>query len=246
MYIKRLRYAVLPLLLSATFSSAIASDTLFRPRATFGFASYELTLLRPGSLPTAEISYAMGGFGATIAQDQLYFDFAYNTSLGATYDNGGFDDEFVRTDLNLTVGIALDGGMTLFGGYKTGESTYACTGCIATLYSFKSSGLFFGAGISNSIDDSSSISVNAALALLSGQLKDKEIDLGFIPYNAEADTIGISLGASYNYHISNDSGIGLKATIQNYTFVDWVDPNYVHDDISESIFATEVSYYINF
>ncbi|MDH5389365.1 MAG: hypothetical protein OEY06_13085 [Gammaproteobacteria bacterium] len=237
---KSIRLAVLPVLLSATFTAS-AADTLIRPRASLGFASYDLAFTQSGAA-ISDSSYMSGGFGVTIAQDKLYFDFAYNTSLGATFDNGGVDDDFNRTDLSLTVGTALNGGLSIFGGYKNGSTEYFnYFGPSANMH-FDTSGLFFGAGISNSINDNSSISFNGAIALLDGSLTDDGIN----PYDATAATVGLSLGASYNYYLNNDSGFSLKGTYQSYNFVDWADANYNIPDTVESIIAVEASYFFNF
>lgn len=241
MKIKRIALASLPLLLTASFASN-AADALFRPRASVGFASYELEFLASGSA-IADSSYMTGGFGATIAKDNIYFDAAYTTSLSATYDNSGTDDDFTRTDLNFTVGLALDGGLSVFAGYKTGESAYSSFVGVGEELRFEASGLFFGAGFSNNMENSS-ISFNAAIAFLEGELTDD--DTSATPYNATADTIGFSFGLGYNYYINNDSGFGLKGTVQVYDFVDWVDPVYTISDTAETLVSVEASYFVNF
>lgn len=240
MHIKNAHLAALPLLLSVTFTAS-AADTLIRPRASLGFASYDLAFTQSGAELEGS-SYMTGGFGATIAQDKLYFDIAFNTSLGATYDNLGSDDDFDRTDLNLTLGLALDGGLTVFGGYKDGGTEYFNYFGPSDNLHFDTSGLFFGAGISNSLSDSSSISFNGAIALLEGTMTSD----GPNPFDATADTIGFSLGASYNYYLNNDSGFGLKGTFQSYNFVDWTDPNYTIADTVETVISVEASYFHNF
>jgi hypothetical protein len=235
----------IPLLLAASFAAS-ADDVLFRPRASLGYASYELKFTGSGGGSLADSSYLTGGFGATIAKDNLYFDLAYNTSLSASYDNFGTDDDFKRTDLSLTAGLALDGGVTVFAGYKTGKSEYTDTiDPDISLITFEASGLFFGAGLSNSIDDNSTISFNAAIALLNGDFKDN--DTFNPPFNASADTVGFSIGAGYNYFINNNSGIGLKGSYQYYNFVDWTDANYPGiPDTAETLISIDVSYFANF
>lgn len=240
MKMKITAFSLTLLLVSASFTSY--ADTLFRPRVSLGYTSYELAFTGSGN-SLADSTYLAGGFGATIAADNLYFDIAYTTSLGATYDNGGIDDDFERTDLNLTLGVVFEGGFTLFGGYKIGKSEYSDTVSTATLLTFEATGPYFGVGMSTSLPDGS-FSFNIALAFLKGELTDN--DTFFVPYDAEADTIGFSMGAGYTHFLGNDSGIALKGALQFYSFVDWVDANATIDDTDETVISVDISYFANF
>ena len=242
------RLSILSLLAAASLP-AYASDVLVRPRASLGLASYSLTIGDAGSEAEATSSYIKGGFGLTIAKENLYFDLGYSTSFGATHDAFIVEEDFVRTDLNLTVGTALNNGLSVFGGFKTGESELSDTFTGLTT-SFKASGIFFGASKSWS-GANDSISVNAAIAFLDGELTDDDptFDLGYSnARDASANTVGLSFGAGYNYYLSDDSGISLKGMFQSYNFTGWEDPNpYLGvPDTTERLFSAEASYFFNF
>ena len=238
---KLARLSILSLLAAASLP-AYASDVLVRPRASLGLSSYSLEIGKSDTV-TANSNYLKGGFGLTVAKDKLYFDFGYSTSFSATHDAAPVEEDFARTDLNLTVGSALGHGFSLFGGFKTGESELSdsFSGITTT---FTASGLFFGGSKSWS-GDNHSISINAALALLKGELTDN--DVNFAPLDATAtNTVGISFGAGYNYYLSNDSGVSIKGMFQSYSFTGWEDQNYPIDDANEFLFSADASYFFNF
>ena len=133
--------------------------------------------------------------------------------------------------------------MSIFGGYKTGSSEYTNITPTAATTTFDTDGLFFGAGISMPVDQNS-LSLSGAVAFLNGKLEDN--DTGFIPYNAEADTVGISMAMAYTMNFSDTSGMALKAAYQYYGFTGWVDPNYTVADMAESIFAMDITFFANF
>ena len=230
------------ILLLVMVSSAVQAEMLFRPRASLGYAAYELALTEAGT-SLSDSSYPTGGFGATIASDNIYVDLAYNTSLGATHENGSVDDDFKRTDITITVGAGLKYGISIFGGYKTGKTEYSyTTEPNYTRLTFEAKGPFFGASMSFLRD--SALSVNVAIALLEGELTDN--DTFFPPFDATADSTGFSLGIGYNHSLTKGTGLILKSTFQAYSFKDWVDPNYTISDMDEKIFSTDISYYVNF
>ena len=223
-----MNYRLLSTLLAMACTAASMSasaETIFRPRASIGSSSYELAFTESGD-SLSKVSYLKGGVGATIATGQLYFDVGYNGSLGAKYSDSydGSDQDFLRSDLTLTVGYALPNHITVFGG-------------------FKSSGPYFGAGIS--IPAGSGIwSFNGAIAVLSATLKDDTVT--FPPFDAKADSAGFSIGAGYTLPFGGTQGISFKANVQGYNYTGWTDPIYTIDDIKETIVAFDVEYYVNF
>ncbi len=232
-------------IIAASIASAslnTSADTLFRPRASLGYSSYELTLTDPGDT-LSESSYLKGGIGVTIATGQLYFDLGFSNSLGATYDEGVTPGEdFNRSDTTLTIGYVFSNNMTLFGGYKSGSSEFNNSSTSVSSTKFDASGPYLGLGIGFP-SSGGTWSFNAAIAALSAELTDN--DTG-IPFNASADAVGFGLGAGYSMPFGSTQGLSFKANFQSYDYTDWEDPNYIPPDIQESIFAMDVEYYYNF
>lgn len=227
-------------------ASNVNAETLFRPRASIGFANYELS--SPNSATElSSSSYATAGAGATLAIDSVYFDVATTTSLSATYDANGQDEDFSRTDAAFTVGYILGGGVSIFGGFKTGGTEYTNLTANATKTTFDTDGVFFGASASFPVG-SSVISVNGAIALLDGTLEDNDTN-PTVQFDESADTVGVSLGAAYTMNFGG-SGLTLKTAFQNYSFTNWTgnfsDNVAQIEDLDESVFSADVTYFINF
>jgi hypothetical protein len=228
----------------ATVSISASAETLFRPRASIGYSSYELAFTSTGN-SLSSVSYLKGGIGATIATGQLYFDAGYSGSLGATYSDtyDSSDQDFLRNDLTLTVGYVLKNNITVFGGYKSGTTEYTNWLSPDTVTKFEASGPYFGAGIGVPVGDGV-LSFNGAIAILSADLTDN--DPNFIQYNASADSVGLSLGVGYSMSFGGTSGLAFKGSFQSYNYTGWTDPNYTIDDTQETIFSFDVEYYYNF
>ena len=229
----------------ATVQAAnVNAETLFRPRAAIGFASYELSFSDPTLGSISDTSYMTLGAGATFAQDNVFFDVSFTTALGASHDftEFGQDEDFFRNDIAFTVGMVLDQGVSVFGGYKTGKTEYDNPSASSTILEFETSGIFGGASISFP-SGNDVVSVNGALAIMDGTLTDD--DTFFTPYDESADTIGVSFGAAYVKNISNDTGLMFKGAFQLYAFSDW-SGNYTLEDLDESIFSLEAAYFMNF
>lgn len=223
---------------------SVNAESLFRPRASLGFAAYDLSA-DSGTTSLNSSSYMTLGVGATLAMDQIYFDIAVTNSIGAEYDNEDtlLTEDFSRQDIALTVGMALDGGISIFGGYKTGSSEYTNISPSAATTTFDTDGLFAGASISLPMDQNS-LSFSGALALMNGKLEDN--DTVFTQYDEEADTVGISLAAAYTMNMSETNGLTFKAGYQAYGFSDWTGPNSPLPDLTESIFSVDATYFANF
>lgn len=223
---------------------SVNAESLFRPRAALGFAAYDLSM-DAGTTNLSKSSYMTLGVGATLAMDQVYFDVAVTNSLSAEYDNDdtATTEDFSRQDIALTVGLALDGGFSVFGGYKTGSSEYTNLSLTSATTTFDTDGLFFGAGIALPVDNNS-LSFSGALALMNGTLEDN--DTFFTPFNEEADTVGISLSMAYTMNFSETNGLTLKGAVQSYGFTDWTGPNSPLPDMTETIVSVEAAYFANF
>ena len=226
-------------------SQCANADSLFRPRASLGFAAYDLSA-DAGTTSLYSSSYMTLGFGATVAVDEVYFDIGVNNSLSAEYDNDftSATEDFSRQDTTLTIGLSLDGGVSIFGGYKTGSTEYTNITPTAATTTFDTDGLFFGAGISMPVDQNS-LSFSGAVAFMNGKLEDN--DTAFTPYNEEADTVGLSLAMGYNINLSENSGMAIKGAYQFYGFTNWSGPNAaVLSDYTESVFAMDITFFANF
>lgn len=229
-------------------SQSVSAESLFRPRASLGFATYDLSADQ-GQTQLNKSTYMSLGVGATLAINSFYMDIASTQSLGAEYDNEdtGLTEDFARDDFAFTLGFAAKNGFSIFGGYKTGSSEYGnpFTPSSSTTMTFDTSGFFTGASFGFPLNDSSSLSISGALAFLDGELKDNDIGSG-TPYNAEANSFGLSLAMTYTANFTDTSGLTLKGGIQSYSFVDWEDPNYFIDDMNETILAMELGFFIGF
>jgi hypothetical protein len=228
---------------SASFG--VSAETLFRPRVSVGFTGYELAFTGSGS-SLSNVGYLKGGFGATIASGRLYYDLGYSGSLGATYDDSlvaGTGQDFLRSDLTLTIGYVLENNITIFGGYKSGKTEYSNLFSVDTTTKFEATGPYFGAGIGFP-SDMGTLSFNVAVAFLSATLTDD--DPTFVQFDATADSVGYSLGMGYSIPFGDTSGLALKANFQSYNYTGWSDPFYVIDDTQENIFSLDADFYFNF
>lgn len=227
----------------ASASVCVNAETIFRPRVSVGLSNYELAFTQSGN-SLSSVSYLKGGVGATIATGQLYFDLGYNGSMGAKYDDGIIaDQDFLRTDLTLTVGYVLPNNITVFGGYKSGTTEYTDLFTVDTTTKFEATGPYFGAGIGLPAGNGV-LSLNGAIAILSADLTDN--DPNVTQFNATGDSVGFSIGAGYSMTFGGSHGLAFKANYQAYNYTSWTDPNYIIDDTKETIFAMDVEYYYNF
>lgn len=218
-------------------SANVSAETLMRPRASLGFASYELDFVDT-STTFDPITYLALGAGITLAKDNLFFDASVTTALGASYDFGATSDEnFYRNDIALTAGLLLNDGLSVFGGFKIGQTEFDNPYPGASVLTFDSSGLY--GGVSKSIPMQQNVlSINAALAIMGGELSDSA------GYSTEGDTFGFSMGATYSINLSADNGIMVRGGVQSYSFVDFDDN--ATSDTTEVIVSADVAYFVNF
>lgn len=230
------------------------ADVLFRPRATLGLMSYSLD--NPNTQSNATTATAtIGGVGATIATENFYIDIATSTTLTGTHDGyivAAADEEFERNDFIVTVGTSITDTASIFVGYRDGTtSIHDDNYTIPYLAEFHSSGIFGGASLGIATE-TGALSVSGAIAFLAGELTDNsnQVPPYYIEYDAEADTIGFSLGISYSSFFSETAGISLRGGFQSYSYVDFQDPNYFGSnqipDLTETIFSADASIFFNF
>ncbi|MDH5391633.1 MAG: hypothetical protein OEY11_00475 [Gammaproteobacteria bacterium] len=241
--------SILLITLGTLQSIDASAQMLIRPRASIGVAAYELAFVDPASGSITDTSYLTLGGGITLAKGNTFFDLSVSTSLAAehNYTQSGQTETFQRTDFAATLGYVLDSNMSVFGGFKSGRSYFEYPSSDASYMSFDSAGLFGGGSLSFRLG-SDVLSFNAALALMNGSLTDNDINFSN-RLNEEANTVGVSLGASYVINLSNQSGFILKGALQNYSFTNWTG-NYSNtnglSDLKETIVSGNLAYFVNF
>lgn len=220
-------------------AAIVNAETLVRPRASLGFASYELEFVDTATV-FDPITYMTLGVGATFAMDDLYLDASITTALGASYDFGATapsDEDFFRNDIAFTAGLLLNDGLSVFGGIKIGQTEFDNPYSGATVLTFDSNGIFGGASKTIPMGQNA-LSVKASLAIMGGELSD---DAG---YSTDGDTFGFSIGATYSINFSADNGMMVRGGYQSYSFVDFDDGS--TSDTTERIISADVVYFMNF
>lgn len=206
---KILGLSVIAMLGASSLSTAQAAD--IKARAGVGIAFYELeTPQIYGVIEAVNTSLTVGltaGFG------DLYVDAKFDTTLVGTHDTFITDEDFQRDEITITAGFSVSESMTIFGGYKSTEtSLMAPTGFSWSEDNFQAQGLFGGVAAGFPIDDNSSLSASVAVALLTGDYTDST----FI--TTTGDTVGISFGVTYNMYLSDTSGIAASWSFQGYSY----------------------------
>lgn len=238
-------YCILILSGSLLASANAFAQVDFRPRVSLGMASYDIEInFNDGSSPTAaDSTYLKAGIGAAMITGRWYFDFGYGGSIYAeAEDDVGATFDFVRSDLTLTAGYVFPSNFTVFGGYKTGTSEFTgdptCPGCEIK---FEADGIYGGAGYNIPVDGNV-FSINAAVAVLNGELA--LVEPGLPTFTDESGTVGVSLGAGYKISMSNTSGFTLKAIAQSYRFKEFDSLQGLATD--ETIISLDFGYYTVF
>lgn len=224
--------SALSLLAASSLNTAQAAD--IKARAGVGISFYELEVgSGSGSVVTADNKFVT--LGATAGFGEIYVDVKFDTTASGTHDFYGLDQAFVRNELAITLGYSVNESLTVFGGFKSTESTISApTGFAIPEDIFEADGLFGGIAAGFPINDNSSISASAALALMDGSWSN---NTGSI----EGDTVGISFGATYNLYLDDASGLAASWTFQGYGYD--MDSGL---EITEAMSNLSVSYFRNF
>lgn len=212
-------------------------DLFLRGQVSLGISSYQLTLTGAGSgSPNASSLYPYLGTSLILVSGKGFIVASYSTSLAASHDWPVFEGDFQRNDIAVTGGYLLEGGWSLFAGYKFGSSEFYQGNLPGYHLDFDSYGPFVGTSKVVQTEGGASLSYRAALALMTGYVHDT------IALDDFGKAIGVSLALSYSQPFSNDTGIKLRAFHQSYSFSGF---NTVAD-AAEIIFGVETSYYVNF
>ena len=231
-------------------STSVFADAKFRPRVDVGIAAYDLEIIIPGEpTSTTTSTYLKAGIGGTIITGRWYFDLGYNGSINAEAEDEVTTMDFVRSDLTLTAGYVFPNNVTVFGGYKSGNSEFTNIDTFGSSIEFSADGIYGGAGM-NFPSGGNVFSLNAAIAVLAGELTfDDKDPASLSSFTATADqTVGLSFGAGYSIPISNNSGFALKANYQAYDFTEYEIGGIALPDVSttETILSFDVGYYATF
>jgi len=187
-----------------------------------------------------------------------------------------FDSDFDREEYSISVGYALGSNWALFGGYRTAKASFTETMTQddeinhpdgnnykekrrgKTNNSLKENGFFFGGAYAFSINEHTSFTLTAAVALLDGKYIERgtvndefyingdktteEID--DIIANNDGDAVGLNLGASWKGRIVENLGYSLGVSSYSYDFNAASKSDEIVSDFSETAlrFSAGLSY----
>ena len=206
----------------ALSTSAFGEDIRVRPYASLGYQMYELTATQGNQefRPTESDYVSLGG-GISVSNGPIYADINITTSLSAEWEEPGDSGDLERDDLSLAVGYQIEGGYSVFGGYKTGTTDMSQievnSNPIGTA-SFEADGVFFGGGYGQAIDDSLQFGVSLAVAVLDGEWKFGDGTTNLV-YDSDT-TVGVSFGGSLTKLLSDNLSLTGFVKFQSYSFSD--------------------------
>lgn len=168
--------------------------------------------------------------GMTLAYRSFYVSFSYDSSIkddvthNTTPSGSGTPDDSIvyssRVDGAATIGYNAWRGLTVFGGYKYGESKglgFAdATGSVENFENrLISNGPFLGASYSFRFQDKGSLDLSVAYAIMDGESKYASASTRVVQ---QGDETGFSYGIAWSGALSETAGytVGLKAN--RYTF----------------------------
>jgi hypothetical protein len=279
----------------STPSSAPAFDGGIQPRITTGIINY--TLKSKASASTRGDEYTFKdtmpfiGIGATIFANKFYLDFygqwAFNGTDNFTkqhyespsppvipshyFWNNGAEIEFDRRDYSVAAGYSLTDYLSLFLGYRVGQSSAEEKGHVTKYLvddgsltgipglvlfdesigeidlDYQNQGPFLGAACGYQIKDKGSLTLNVAVAYLEGEI-DQSGDFAspisgrdYFNIETSGDSVGISLGVAWRGRITEQLGYSFSVDGHQYDF-EADDPE--KPDFSETVYAirTGLSY----
>jgi hypothetical protein len=237
------------LILLGCVSAASAQDGVIRGRV--GVSQNNFSSLYSGGPMKSD--YKSLNTGITYIQATgWYADLALKNSMSAKWSLNGFgndsnnglqigsgNDPYVRKDITLTVGKALDGGIQLFGGYQQANSTIDMGPLFPTRAHYKEEfnvkGYFVGIGKTFAMPVGS-VNLNGAL----GQMKGRLLAGNENWYESDTGT-GFSLGATYSYPLAEKTTLSLEYKTQAYKYKISSGPSTGGDDKIQ-VFGANISY----
>ena len=206
---KILGLSVIAMLGASSLSTAQAAD--LKARAGVGVAIYQLeTPQIYGEIEAVNTSLTVGltaGFG------EFYVDGKIDTTIAGTHNTFVTDEDFQRDEITITAGYSVSESMTIFGGYKSTETSLMAPAWASwSEDNFQAQGLFAGAAAGFPMGNDASLSANVAVALLTGDYTDSTF------LATTGDTVGISIGLTYNRYLSDTTGIAASWSYQGYSY----------------------------
>lgn len=219
----------------------------FIPKVGIEHKSYSLEI-GPG-YPSAdkEVTGTATGFsiGFTIANDNgWYFDFE-------TFDGSGTheglveagENKAVRGEIAVSLGKAVGEGFTAFGGVRAGGNSYFYddTGFQSgdeSRLEVGTFGPFIGLSKSLILSSDTSLALSAAVASLTAEVKD--FDVNSTGIDATGDALGYSLSMSLNKQLYEKWSMSLGGRYQAFTYKNVKDSNQIIGDQTEKVAAVFV------
>lgn len=128
-----------------------------------------------------------------------------------------------RTDYALTVGYAVFARMSVFAGYKYGETTIYGIDVVNTSYNdlaFIEEGPFIGISYSQPLADKSTFGASIAYADLDAETENRIDPTGAIPGSGPASATGtadgLSVGIKWSYELSESTLLNIGYKINSY------------------------------
>ncbi len=234
--------------MSSTAPLAAAQLTT-EPRLVAGLSHYNLDLddeivVGGDSVNNIEYSdwlYLIGG-GLTFSYERFFVDvygqYSFNgeDSLnidavvgGVAVNNLAQDIDFDRIETALTVGYRVTDRIATFVGFRYADVDFEGSGSIGAATAdfstdFKQKGPFLGVGyvVPEAISNSAFV-VNAAVAYLDGDLKNKleaDAPLADTEFDINGDAIGVNAGASWVKPLTKQLKLVIGADVSWYRFQD--------------------------
>jgi hypothetical protein len=227
------------------FSFGLVPYDFKQPKRTLPDA-FEAAMGGPFPETHFNVVFTTFGVGGTYFFDRFYLDGYVQTSLEANDSTPadlkektlfytsivdgtqGYSEVFSgnRNDIQVTVGTRVTNNLSVYGGYKKGDSE--ADGTEGSKIDFTENGMFFGMTVGWIILNKGVFSVNGALANLTAKLITKAPAAfgGALDLNDESSSSsGMSWGFSWRSRLTDDIGYTLAYDINRYEYGGVTDAN---------------------
>ncbi|MEM7017921.1 MAG: hypothetical protein AAF512_11375 [Pseudomonadota bacterium] len=210
-----------------------SSDWVVTPELSVSFRNFEY------SADTTDIDGDIFSlrFGASVAYKNYYLDITGETNLGSG-DTNITDVDFDRQDATLTFGYGLSETISIFLGYKHGETTIqAPADVVGSKITLTGNGFFAGAGGVWPVKDLGAFSFSAAFAVMDASYNQPPT-FG----KTSGDATGTSLSLAWNGVINRHFLYHVTIHRHDYFYEDFGEQ--LTFDISENVLSlsTGISY----
>ncbi len=221
--------------------SVFAEQVQVKPYANLGLQKYEFTIVDPNGpdeseTEVADSNYLAVGGGVTVSNGSLYGDLNLSTSVAAELESADGDADFTRYDISFAMGYLLEGGFSVFGGYKIGTSEMSEFSNDASIpdIEFKADGFFIGASQGWNVDETTLLSFSLAAALMKGHYTWENETINKVKVESDS-TVGVSAGLSMSKLINDNLSLTGSFKYQSYTYSDF------DGEFAGSIFTEELA-----